>query len=206
MKRVHQSLSMVMLIITVVVVVGCAGVPTQEMSNARQAIKAARDVKAKDYVPTLWNKTEQNLTQAEQHLQAGQFFHARLVAILVKEQAVNAHNMAVAMSRANRVWQAVNAMNYSATQGHALLKKAREAEREGDIDKTIAFANDAYHQGKIALNQAQLEQAKILIDFIKTRQAELHPKELITLKLAETAYHHQEGKKAYVLINRLLNK
>jgi hypothetical protein len=204
MRRVYQSLSLNVLIITVIV--GCGGVPTQEMSDARQAIKAARDVEAEHYVPSFWAKVKKDLKQAEQHLEIGQFKLARSVAILAKKQAVQAYNMATAFHHAQKVWQAITIMNYPAPKVSALLEKAQLAAAQGNVEKTIAFAKAAYNHGESALNQALLDRAKIMIDMVKAQQIELSPNELVILELAEVASHQKEGKNAYDLIKRLFNQ
>jgi hypothetical protein len=196
MKRVYQYM-------VVLIMVGCASLPTQEMSDARQAIQAARYVKAESQVPALWAKAEHYLRQAEQNLESDQFNQARLAAILAKEQAVNAHNLAVAIDRAELVWQSVTVMGHSAAEGDILLEKAQVAARQGDVEKTLAFAKLAYRQGELALKQARLEQAKLLIDKVRARQTDLQPDDLVTLDNAEAAYRRGEGKKAYDLIERL---
>jgi predicted S18 family serine protease len=206
MKRVHQSQNLVIFIFITVFVIGCVGAPTQEMSDARQAIKAARDVQADYYMPALWRKVEQNLAQAEQKLEAGEFKKARLFATLTKDQAVNAHNMAVAIGQAQRVWQTITIMALKVPNMRNLLEKANLSAHQGEVGKAIDFANQAYVQGQAVLNQAYLEQAKILIEQAKNRQKSLHPDELAIINLAQTAYQRQEGLKAYQLIEQLLKK
>ncbi len=196
MKCVH----MVMLSITAAII-GCVGIPAQEMSDARQAIQAAHHVKAKSYVPAAWRKAKQNLMLASQNLEAGQFKQARQIANFAKEQAISAYHMAIAIVRAKKVWQTVAMMGYSIGDGQALLKKAQLAAHQGNVEKTIALAEQAYHQGKSALNLAQLERAKALID--KAKMQQLQPSELTTLNSAEVAYYQQNGKKALELIKNL---
>ena len=206
MKRVHQSQNLIIFIIITGFVIGSVGAPTQEMSDARQAIKAARDVQADYYMPALWIKVEQNLAQAEQKLEAGEFKEARLFATLTKDQAVNAHNMAVAIGHAQRVWQTITIMALKAPQMRNLLEKANLSAHQGQVNKAVDFANQAYIQGQTVLNQGYLEQAQILIEQIKNAQELLLPDELAVLNLAEMAYQHQEGQKAYQLIKPLLKK
>jgi hypothetical protein len=205
MKRVHQSPKLIVLIITVLVV-GCAGVPTQEMSDARQAIKAARDVQADYYVPTFWAKALEKLMQAEHYLETDQFFRARLIATSAKKQAVEAHNTAVAINRAQRIWEEVmTMMSHKDLKGPALLEKSQQVAREGHVEQTIDFANDVYNEGRSTLNLAQLERAKFLIVKLKVQQPELNASAHLILTQAERAVEKEEGKKAYDLINRLYN-
>ena len=56
------------LILAVGMMAGCATAPTQEMSDARQAVQAARDVDATQHTPVAMGKAEQDLTQAEHQL------------------------------------------------------------------------------------------------------------------------------------------
>ena len=151
MQHLSQSLTTFMLV-SMAVIMGCARIPTQEMSDARQAIQAARDVEAEYYVPTMWAKAEQNLKLAEQNLETGKLSNAGLAAMLAKKQAVSAHNMAVAVKRAQKVWETITAMNYPVSDGHVLLEKIQSAALQSDFHKTIAFAEDAYTQGKLVLN------------------------------------------------------
>jgi len=204
MTQVHQGL--ILYITITVFIIGCAGAPTQEMSDARQAINAARDVEADYYMPALWVKIEQNLAQAEQKLEAGKFKSARLFATLTKEQAASAHNMAVAIGRAKTIWQTITALGNSVPEMRILLEKAQLSAHQGNADKAIKFANDAYHQGLLALNQTRLNQAKNLIDKMKARKESLPFEEQAILDLAQAALKRKEGEKAYELIKKLFEK
>jgi len=197
----HQSL---ILFVFIVGVMGCARIPTQEMSDARQAIQAARDVEAEYYVPTIWAKAEQNLRLAEKNLETGKLNDAGLVAILAKQQAVNAHAMAIAVKRAQEIWQTIWSINHSADNGYELLKKIQFAIRQGDFHNTIAFAETAYIQGKQVLNQIYLDKTKVLLD--KIHLVSLNPEEVAKIKLAQMAHYRQEGKKAYDLVTSIYQK
>jgi hypothetical protein len=74
--------------------VGCAGLPAQEMSNARQAIKAARDAGAEQVAPQKFNEARSLLEQAEASLQKGAYGEARRSAIAAKSKATEALGVA----------------------------------------------------------------------------------------------------------------
>lgn len=205
MQRTLQRLSLMTLVI-ITVMVGCAYVPTQEMSDARQAIKAAREVKAVSYVPTHLAVAEQSLTTAEHYLEVGQFNQARLNAKLATEQAVDAYKMTVAITRAKTMEQSLTAIGYSAPTVNKLLEQAMASAQQQEVDKTITLANEAYHQGELLLNQAQLEQARLMISKISTQLTDLTQNELRILKLAQIAYRRYQGRKAYNLIIKLYNQ
>jgi hypothetical protein len=66
---------------------GCASAPVQEMSDARQAIAAARAAgAAQANSPDLY-AAEAAIARAEQHLQAQEYTRARLAALQAKRHA-----------------------------------------------------------------------------------------------------------------------
>lgn len=73
-----------------VTMLGCAGAPAQEMSNARQAIKAARDAGAEQVAPQKLNEAQSLLEQAETSLQRGDYRNARRSAVEAKGRATEA--------------------------------------------------------------------------------------------------------------------
>lgn len=188
------------LVLSVTLVVGCATIPTQEMSDARQAIQAARKAQAEYYAPGSLAIAEQNLTQAEQHLEEKAYEQARLVAVLAKRQALNSYNMARSLDRAKRIWQTISELGDSTVVGRRLLEKAYLAASQNYIDKTIEWANKAYYEGEIILNRLRLKVVQKLIGQLKQRKNQLSLEERIILQSAEQAYIDKNGNKAYQLI------
>ena len=68
----------------------CAGPPVQEMSNARQAIKAARDAGAANKASTTLQEAEALLDRAEDNLQKRAYKDARRDAIAARGKAAEA--------------------------------------------------------------------------------------------------------------------
>lgn len=68
----------------------CAGAPVQEMSNARQAIKAARDAGAEKSAPDVLNEAQALLDRAQDSLQRRHYKDARRHAIAARGKAVQA--------------------------------------------------------------------------------------------------------------------
>jgi hypothetical protein len=66
---------------------GCAAAPVQEMSDARQAIVAARAAGATVSNSPDMYAAEAAITRAEQHLQAQEYTRARLEAMQAKRHA-----------------------------------------------------------------------------------------------------------------------
>jgi hypothetical protein len=74
----------------VVCLAGCAGAPVQEMSDARQAIAAARAAGATTASSPDFYAAEAAIGRAESHLQAEEFTRARLAAMEAKRHAAAA--------------------------------------------------------------------------------------------------------------------
>jgi hypothetical protein len=74
----------------VVWLIGCVGAPVQEMSDARQAIAAARAAGATTATSPDFYAAQAAIGRAEQHLQAQEFTRARLAAMEAKRHAAAA--------------------------------------------------------------------------------------------------------------------
>lgn len=70
--------------------------PVQEMSNARQTIQSAYEVKAQLYAPTPLKEAERLLEQAANALDTGDYASAREYAIAAQQQAIKARQQAIA--------------------------------------------------------------------------------------------------------------
>jgi hypothetical protein len=70
--------------------------PVQEMSNARQTIQSAYEVKAQLYAPVPLKEAERLLEQAANALDAGDYISAREFAISAQQQAIKARQQAIA--------------------------------------------------------------------------------------------------------------
>jgi hypothetical protein len=70
--------------------VGCAGAPVQEMSDARQAIAAAGTAGATSTTSPDFSAAQAAIARAESHLQAQEFTRARLAALEAKRHAAAA--------------------------------------------------------------------------------------------------------------------
>jgi hypothetical protein len=73
---------------------GCAGAPVQEMSNARQAVRAAEQAGATAAAPEVMGEAKQLLKSAESHLRRGDYRTARDEAELARTKAVEARGLA----------------------------------------------------------------------------------------------------------------
>jgi len=82
------------LFLVLVCLTGCSGAPVQEMSDARQAIAAARVAGAPDRAPNDFAAAQAAITRAETHLQAQEYTRARIAALEAKRHAAVALGVA----------------------------------------------------------------------------------------------------------------
>jgi hypothetical protein len=68
----------------------CAGAPVQEMSNARQAIRAAREAGAEQTAPQKLSEAEELLIRAEDSLERRAYGEARRNAKAARDKAAEA--------------------------------------------------------------------------------------------------------------------
>jgi hypothetical protein len=78
---------------------GCAAAPVQEMSNARQAIRAARDAGAEKWAPDQIRAAQDLLSSAEQNLQKRMYRDARRAAVDARTKASEAMETAQAQTK-----------------------------------------------------------------------------------------------------------
>jgi hypothetical protein len=88
------------LLLLLAAVSGCAGAPVQEMSNARQAVRAAEHAGAAQTAPELMAESKALLKQAESNLRHGEYRAARDEAELARSKAVEARSIAEAAKQA----------------------------------------------------------------------------------------------------------
>ena len=94
-ERLHKRLlSAVNLAILVLFISACAvTAPVQEMSNARQSIKAAKDANAEKLATNVLSEAKQRLRSAMRELDAGEYERARILALEAKHLALKARQL-----------------------------------------------------------------------------------------------------------------
>ena len=75
---------------------GCAGAPVQEMSNARQAVRAAQQAGAAKYAPDAMAEAERLLQSARTNQSKGEYGVAREEAEQARDKAMQARREAEA--------------------------------------------------------------------------------------------------------------
>lgn len=78
----------------ITLLVGCTSAPVQEMSDARQALDAAREAEADIHAPKLMLRAKTSLENAEKALKQGEWKKARKSAIEARIEAIAARSQA----------------------------------------------------------------------------------------------------------------
>ncbi len=96
--RHQRTISRLIPLLLVVALTACASMPpAQEMSDARQAIHAAREAHADQHAADYLSEAETFLEKAARDLEQGEYERARRNATAAKAAAVAARDRALAM-------------------------------------------------------------------------------------------------------------
>ncbi len=92
-----------LVIILLLIGTGCASTPpVQEMSDARQAVQAAREANAEHYAPISFGEAERLLDQATRLLETKNYRKARQSALAAKEMALKARHASSRKQRSEK--------------------------------------------------------------------------------------------------------
>ncbi len=214
-----RSCQVLLWLITLALLSGCAGVPTQEMSDARQALQAARDVGAANHAPASLDSAERLLISAEQGLGSRRYKQARQEALASKQEAVKARGIAAAVIDAKNAAVEVERAGFDAGEAGRLLSLAERAEAAGDEAEAVRLAQEARTSAEESLRQGRerqaaaerdnrtwSEQTAALLDEARTHRARMSSDHLAALGAVEQAHHNNEGKRAHDLAEKLVTE
>lgn len=98
--RLPSFLPVIPLLFVAALAAGCATLPpAQEMSDARQAMQAAREAQAEHFAPESFLRAQAYLDQATRDLQSGNYESARRNALAAKAAAATARDRALQAER-----------------------------------------------------------------------------------------------------------
>jgi nucleoid-associated protein YgaU len=199
------------------IAVGCATAPTQEMSDARQAVQAAREADAKLHTPDAMESAEHELSQAEHELHGRNYKLARNDALAAKQEAIKARNMALAIAQAKDALAEADKLGALSQPTRDWLAQAENAAAAGNEEQAIHDAQQAmqlaqddvrhYNEAQRRAtqeNQAWLDKAKPLLDEARQATARLSDLQQEALRRAEEAYQQGEGQKSYNLADYIV--
>ena len=140
MPRLRSCLAVLVLAISAA---ACTSVPTQEMSDARQAINSARDADAAAYAPRSMDSAERLLDDAERSLKQGRYDVARDEALEARQAAMKARDVAVAIADARAAVEEAKAKGGATPSIERLIDEAQTAGQEGDESRAWELATEA---------------------------------------------------------------
>lgn len=141
----------------------CASAPTQEMSDARLALRAAEDAGAQDYAAPTLSAAQGTIADAERQLESGKYVRARNYAILARAEAMKARSVALAIAQAKAAVDEAARLHALSAAAQAALKNAREAAGQDRPDRALAEAERAAELARQDSNGARLEAARRLL-------------------------------------------
>jgi hypothetical protein len=128
----------------------CAGAPTQEMSDARQALGAARDADAPRHAPGAYGQAVAHMEAAATSLQDGAYEVARERALAARSAAIDARRVAAAIGDAVRALGQAGGEGAARADAARLLEQARRAAARGDAEAAIDLAGRAVRRAAVA--------------------------------------------------------
>lgn len=137
------SCRLLLLAVLSIVLVSCASVPMQEMSDARQSLQAAKDVGADKYAGEKMREAERYLEEAENNLNGRVYGQARRGALSAKEAALSARRLAVTIGAATIVVDAAEINDEQRKEARLLLEQAIDAANQGMEQEAIDLAEEA---------------------------------------------------------------
>ena len=138
-----RAIAFVVMLAITALLAACATAPTQEMSDARQSVQAARDAGAEKYARENLRIAENYLKQAERELELRYFGRARHDAILARSEAQKARTVAVTIHEAVAALEALEDGGGNEPQARAALQEALEAAENGKDKSAIRLALEA---------------------------------------------------------------
>ena len=189
----------VLVLMTGALLSGCTHAPIQEMSDARQALQAAREAGAGAYARPTLAQAEGELTEAEGAIKTDQFDLARTQALAAKDGAGTARRVALSMRSAETAVSAADRVGATDHGGHALLEQARAAAAAGDPGQAMDLADRARLEGERASDRRYLETAWRLLHEAEGRLAAMGPEDRARYEAALVAANAQDGRRAYEL-------
>lgn len=175
--------------------------PTQAVSDAQQAIKAAKASGADKYVPKALQSAEMKLKEAEDKMAAKKYRDAKKAAKAAKSQAVMVQNLGSTFRNAKVAVKNATAVNYLWRDTGKILKKAEAAANKGDSQKATKLAKQAQQQAESALNQYYMEVAQYIVRSVEAEGRAAAKKS--TVDAAKAALEEKQGKKAYDIAKKL---
>lgn len=141
-------------LITLIICQNCAySPPLQEMSDARQSIRAATEVGVNRYFPTIMQKITEQLADAEKNLDLANYQDAEQQALIAKNDAIRIRNLVIKLLAIMEIiTQYGNKIFDLAAEIKILIQQALDASLNNNEDLTMLLIERAYQQSQLLIN------------------------------------------------------
>ena len=183
----------------------CASAPIQEMSDARQALEAARHTQAELLAPVEIEQAERHLMRAEQALEVRDYRRAHREAERAKTHAVAARSLAAELNAARDAVAEAEQAGIPSAEAAALLAQAEQAAKVGLQEQALSLANQAQASLEQPLQQLYLGKARDLLDRHEGAPS-MTGLQREQLQRAREAYDRGDGRAALQLLQGLTSQ
>jgi hypothetical protein len=121
----------------------CAAVPSQEMSDARRALDAAREAQAERLAPDAVSRASASLDRASAALSAGDYDAAREMARSARDEAISARLLANAITAASEGIASARTAGRPWQGAQHMLDEASRVSAQGDSARARQMAERA---------------------------------------------------------------
>lgn len=137
-----RNLTAVLIMCLLLSITACATYPTQELSDARQAVRAAEAINADKHLPEAYNKAALLLSKAEEKLNDSPplYSEAKDNALAAKEAAINARLLTIALLEAQKTIHKMESDDNKLPEARQALEKASSAISQNNFKEAIKYA------------------------------------------------------------------
>lgn len=169
------------------------------MSDARQSARAALDAGADRYLPSIMERVDARLAEAEQQLEVADYRGAEQQALAAKNEAMRARTLVMTLTATLETVAKAERIPTFNPKISAILRQALDAALRGDEAVAIVLAGQARQEAEAVLANYDLERAQVIATKLRHLPAgDSIPRE--TLETAETAIRNHDGPRAYGLL------
>lgn len=149
------------MVFVVAVLSACASAPTQDMADARVALRTAEQAGARERAKLLLTRAERSLTEAEALLESGLYSNARTSARDAVRSALAARTVAEQIALAEHELASATHQNIEVPAARAAVTDAMAAAAAGDDEAAVRAARRAVDSARAEINLSYLERARV---------------------------------------------
>lgn len=149
------------MVFVIAVLSACASAPTQDMADARVALRTAEQAGARERAKLLLTRAERSLTEAEALLESGLYSNARTSARHAVRSALAARTVAEQIALAEHELASATHQNIEVPAARAAVTDAMAAAAAGDDEAAVRAARRAVDSARAEINLSYLERARV---------------------------------------------